>query len=203
MKKLFLAISAAIALLSCNLGSGQNEETEAKEQKKISKIDRSITPANAYNNLFLDSSKIEQFLVDKKIPDSIAWRIRSFYNSRNFEFAWFSSDGLTEQARGFWNLHNNYTSSTDDSSLDNKSLQKRMDNFVEDTIFPSAKNKSFINTEIELTSHFIKHTLLAYEPEYVKRKEMERFVPAKKQDALYNKSKTECNGSFINYCKVS
>mgnify|MGYP000473866018 CR=1 FL=1 len=60
-----------------------------------------------------------------------------------------------------------------------------MDNFVEDTIFPTAKNKSFINTEIELTSHFIRHTLLAYEPEYVKRKEMERFIPAKKQDALY------------------
>ena len=144
MKKLFLAISAAIALLSCNLGSGQNEETEAKEQKKISKIDRSITPANAYNNLFLDSSKIEQFLVDKKIPDSIARRLRSFYYARNFQFAWFSADGLTEQARGFWNLHDYATTYENDTTLKNKSFQKTMDNLIADEdVSVSANNKTF------------------------------------------------------------
>ncbi|HKO80553.1 MAG TPA: L,D-transpeptidase family protein [Chitinophagaceae bacterium] len=185
MKRILLCIAIVYSLLlSCN-DEAETSAGPGKKSKKISARNLSITPSNSYSDLFLDSATVENYIMEKKIPDSIAWRIRSFYNSRNFEFAWFSSDGLTEQARGFWNLHNNYTSSTDDSSLDNKSLQKRMDNFVEDTIFPSAKNKSFINTEIELTSHFIKHTLLAYEPEYVKRKEMERFVPAKKQDALY------------------
>lgn len=185
MKKLFLYIAIGYSLLlSCN-DEAENSAGPGKKNKKISARNYSITPSNSYSDLFLDSATVENFIMEKKIPDSIAWRIRSFYNSRNFEFAWFSSDGLTEQARGFWNLHNNYTSSSDDTALDNKSLQKRMDNLVEDTIFPSAKNKSFINTEIELTSHFIRHTLLAYEPEYVKRKEMERFVPAKKQDALY------------------
>lgn len=185
MKKLLLYIAIGYSLLlSCN-DEAENSAGPGKKNKKISARNYSITPSNSYSDLFLDSATVENFIMEKKIPDSIAWRIRSFYNSRNFEFAWFSSDGLTEQARGFWNLHNNYTSSTDDTALDNKSLQKRMDNLVEDTIFPSAKNKSFINTEIELTSHFIRHTLLAYEPEYVKRKEMERFVPAKKQDALH------------------
>ena len=185
MKKIFLCIAVGYSLLlSCN-DEADNSAGPEKKNKKISARNYSITPSNSYSDLFLDSTTVENFIMEKKIPDSIAWRLRSFYNSRNFEFAWFSSDGLTEQARGFWNLHNNYTSSTDDTTLDNKSLQKRMDNFVEDTIFPSAKNKSFVNTEIELTTHFIKHTLLAYEPEYVKRKEMERFVPGKKQDALY------------------
>ena len=45
----------------------------------------------------------------KKIADSIADRIRSFYNTRNYQYAWFSSDGLTEQARAFWNLHDYVT----------------------------------------------------------------------------------------------
>ena len=36
-----------------------------------------------------------------------------------------------------------------------------------------------------LTSQFIRHTLTVYEPDYVKRKEMERFVPVLKQDAIY------------------
>jgi len=186
MKKTLLCIAIVYSLLpSCN-DDAENGAGPGKKSRKISARNYSITPSNSYSDFFLDSAILENFIVEKKIPDSIAWRIRSFYNSRNYEFAWFSSDGLTEQARGFWNLHNNYTSSTDDTALDNKALQKRMDNLVaEDSLFPSAKDKSIINTEILLTGNFIRHTLLAYEPDYVKRKEMERFVPAKKQDALY------------------
>lgn len=186
MNKLLLCIAIGYSLLlSCN-DDAENSAGPGKKNKKISARNYSITPSNSYSNFFLDSAVVEKFIVEKKIPDSIAWRIRSFYNSRNYEFAWFSSDGLTEQARGFWNLHNNYTSSTDDTALDNKALQKRMDNLVaEDSLLPSAKDKSIINTEIQLTGNFIRHTLLAYEPDYVKRKEMERFIPAKKQDALY------------------
>src|SRR5688500_16218004 len=184
-KTIFCLAMCASLLLSCT-NEGNNSTATVKKNKKISSRNYSITPSNAYSDLFLDSSAVEKFINEKKIPDSIAWRIRSFYNSRNFEFAWFSGDGLTEQARGFWNLHNHYTSSTDDTTLDNKELKKRMNNLIiEDTIYPSAKNKVFINTELLLTSDFIRHTLLAYEADYVKRKEMERFVPASKQDALY------------------
>ncbi len=27
--------------------------------------------------------------------------MRNFYNSRNYSFAWFNEDGLTQQAQGF------------------------------------------------------------------------------------------------------
>ena len=61
-----------------------------------------------------------------------------------------------------------------------------MENYIaEDTLNPSANNQAFINTEIRLTQHFIQYTLSNYEKGYVKRKEMERFIPAKKLDALY------------------
>lgn len=183
-KTLLVLVICTSLIISCN--NEGNSDDAGKKNKKISSRNYSITPSNAYSDLFLDSSVVEKFISEKKIPDSISWRIRSFYNSRNFEFAWFSSDGLTEQARGFWNLHNHYTSSTDDTALDNKALKKRMDNFItEGSLSPSARDKTFINTELQLTSNFIRHTLLAYETEYVKRKEMERFVPASKQDALY------------------
>ena len=181
---LYLTVLTGI-LISCN-NAAENGDSDGKKNKKISSRNYSVTAANAYSNLFLDSNTVEKFISEKKIPDSISRRIRSFYNSRNYQFAWFSSDGLTEQARGFWNLHNHYTSSTDDTALDNKSLKKTMDNFIsEEDLRPSAKSSAFINTEIQLTSNFIRHTLLAYEPDYVKRKEMERFVPAQKLDAIY------------------
>ncbi|HRO69706.1 MAG TPA: L,D-transpeptidase family protein [Chitinophagaceae bacterium] len=182
MIRLFICLfTCTCFLIACN-----NLDTTEKKGKKVSSRNFSVTPRNAYSDLFLDSNAVEKFISEKKIPDSLSRRIRSFYNSRNFEFAWFSSDGLTEQARGFWNLHNHYTSSTDDTLLENKQLQKRMDRLVaQENIAPSAKNKNFIATEIQLTLHFITHTLLAYDREYVKRKEMERFVPAKKVDAIY------------------
>ena len=120
--------------------------------------------------------------------------MRSFYNTRNYQFAWFNQEGLTEQARGFWNLHDYVTTYDNDTTLKDKTLQKRMDALVsEERLSPSASDKSYINTELTLTQHFIQYILSNYEKGYVKRKEMERFIPFKKQaplalaDSLLNK----------------
>ena len=189
MKTLFPFLLLISVLAACN-GVKKNNESDtenSKDSKKnVTKRDYSITPANSYNDLFLDSNRVEQFLASEKLPDTLARRIRSFYNARNYQFAWFSSDGLTEQARGFWNLHSYYTKYSEDSSLDDKKLKSRMEDFTtEETLTPSAHDNNIINTELRLTQHFIQYTLSSYEKGYVKRKEMERFIPAKKLDALY------------------
>jgi murein L,D-transpeptidase YcbB/YkuD len=181
-------------LFGCSLIIACSDSTNSKNginggkdtpNKNISKRDRSITSANAYSDLFLDSLGMEKFIAEKKIPDSLATRIRSFYNTRNYQFAWFSSDGLTEQARAFWNLHDYVTTYDVDTSLKNKSLQKKMDNLItEDELSVNANDKSFINTELTLTQHFILYILHNYEKGYVKRKEMERFIPRKKENPL-------------------
>ncbi|HEU4471545.1 MAG TPA: L,D-transpeptidase family protein, partial [Flavisolibacter sp.] len=101
-------------------------------------------------------------------------------------FAWFSNDGLTEQALGFWNLHDYVTTYDNDTSLRDKALQKRMDNLIaEEKLSISASDQSYLDTELTLTQHFIQYMLNNFEKGYVKRKEMERFVPFKKQDAMY------------------
>ena len=188
MKQLFF-VSTLISffLISCSdggsTGSGNGETREA--EKKISKRDYSINRENSYSDLFLDSIAMEKFITDKKLSDSISRRMRSFYNTRNFQFAWFSSDGLTEQALAFWNLHDYVTTYDDDTALRDKSLQKRMDALVaEESLSPSSSEKSYINTELTLTHHFIQYVLTNFEKGYVKRKEMERFIPFKKTDAL-------------------
>lgn len=135
---------------------------------------------------FLDSLAVEKFISSKKIPDSLSRRIRSFYNTRNYQFAWFTSQGLTEQARGFWNLHDYHTTYNHDSLLHNKTLQRTMDDLIaEENLSVSANNKTYINTELTLTNHFIQYIMNQYEDGYVKRKEMERFIPRKKEDAMY------------------
>lgn len=60
-----------------------------------------------------------------------------------------------------------------------------MDRLIaEDELSVSGSNKDFINTELKLTEHFITYMLNNYEKGFVKRKEMERFIPRKKEDPL-------------------
>jgi murein L,D-transpeptidase YcbB/YkuD len=186
MKKIFSLFLVIILIVRCsNSQDGESGSEAEKASKNVSKRDYSITPASAYSNLFLDSTTMEKFIIEKKIHDSLARRMRSFYNTRNYQFAWFSKDGLTEQARGFWNLHDYEITYGNDSSLNDKALQKKMDNLVmEEDLIVSASDKTYINTELTLTSHFIQYMLKNYEKGYIKRKEMERFIPRKKEDPL-------------------
>jgi murein L,D-transpeptidase YcbB/YkuD len=183
MKKLFLYTALGISLFaSCQ---SHKDGDSSEEKRNVSKRNYSITKANAYSDLFFDSTVMEGFITQNKLSDSLARRMRSFYNTRNYQFAWFSSDGLTEQARGFWNLHDYVTTYAKDSVLKNKILQKKMDALIaSEKLSVSASDKAILNTELTLTQHFIYYMLGNYEKGYVKRKEMERFIPRIKENPL-------------------
>lgn len=189
MKTIFVYAAIIGALLTaCDNAQTANPSVESEEtveeKKNISKRDHSITKANSYSDLFFDSTALEKYIGAKNLDDKVARRLRSFYNTRNFQFAWFTSEGLTEQARAFWNLHEYVTTYDNDTSLRDKSLQKRMDALTaEEELTPTASG-DFVQTELTLTQHFIRYVLSNYEKGYVKRKEMERFIPFKKRPAL-------------------
>src|SRR4030095_15977638 len=106
----------------------------------------------------------------KKLNEKVANRLRSFYNTRNFQFAWFTTSGLTEQARAFWNLHDYVTTYDNDTSLRDKALQKRMDALIAEEKLSVGATASYANTELTLTQHFIQYMLNNYDKGYVKRK---------------------------------
>ncbi len=182
---LILALTTLIFFSACHSKKGKSDETdESKTEKnnKISKRDYGITKANSFNDLFLDSNDVENYITKNNVDDPIARRIRSFYNTRNYQFAWFTSGGLTEQAFGFWTLKN-YSG---DTATKSKQLQKRMDDLMtDDDLKVSSSDKSMVNTELQLTENLIDYTRSNYEKGYVKRKEMERFIPFKKADPIY------------------
>ncbi len=191
MKQLLTWAAICSLFIACNSnqsGTAADDEKGSKSEleKKVTKRDLSITTANAYSNLFMDSSDLENFIATKKPSDSIIRRLRSFYNARNYQFAWFSADGLTEQARGFWNVHEYYTAYSDDTTLHDKKLERRMDAYIlEDDLNPSKSDKSILETELTLSQHFIEYSLKNYDKGYIKRKELERFIPRKRQDPMY------------------
>ena len=72
MKIILYAAIVCSLFVSCNAQEETSEnEGAAKEQKKISKRDLSITKSNSYSDLFVDSLTVEKFITDKKIPDSL------------------------------------------------------------------------------------------------------------------------------------
>ena len=173
MKKLVpLTLLASLILFACN---------EKKEEKKISKRDYSITHKNAYNDLFLDSMVVVKYITDNAIADSISRRIISFYNTRNYEYAWFSSKGLSEQAMGFFSV----LTYSDDTSGVVKKLRTTLDALIAaDDVSITENNEKIKKVEMQLTERLIRYTRSNFEKGYVKRKEMERFIPFKKQDPI-------------------
>src|SRR4051794_1589325 len=185
MKNIFIYALFFILFSACKnnknenkTGDDENKSENTEAAKKITKRDYSINKSNSYSDLFLDSSFVEDFIVERQLNDTLKRRIRSFYNARNYQFAWFSTDGILEQGRSFWNLHEYSTTYGNDTSLNNKALKKRMNALIsKDTLLIPQANKSISNTEITLTQHFIEYILNNYKSGEIKRKEMERFIP--------------------------
>lgn len=199
MKWIHLCTAILIVLvIACNTKKQETTEKEVvmenvdepikegKQAKKVTDRDYSITPAIAYNDIFLDSLDMEKYISSHNLGDKkVALRIRSFYNARNYQYAWFTSKGLTEQTRFFWNQYDYAVTHLKDTSLANSAFYKQAEKLVnQEEIKFSTKDTSLLNTEFAFTENFIRYINSTYEKGYVKRKEQEKFIPIKKLDPL-------------------
>ncbi len=160
---------------------------DSKPVKKVTDRDLSISSGNAFNDMFLDSMAMEKYIADRHLADKkISRRIRSFYNARNYQYAWFTSSGLTEQTRFFWNQYDYAVTHLMDTSLSDKSFYRELENLVnQEKIAVNKNDPALLKAEFGLTENFIRYINSTYEKGYVKRKEQERFIPIKKADPLY------------------
>lgn len=170
-KYLYLLLAIVLVGSSCkNQGRRRLWNRNATSNQEAPSVrDYSITKENAYNDLFLDSASVEKFIAGST-GDSVADNMRDFYNIRNYEFAWFDSKGLTEQALGFRSLYKYATDSAD------KKIDRQMDDLLlhEQTIDP--KDPQIVKIELELSRRFILYCLAAD----IDDRTFETFVPIKK-----------------------
>src|SRR5215213_7295774 len=137
MKKTMIAIAALCLLNACSQVAGWNkskndDSTQVNADSSMNMAivrDESINESNAYSDLFLDSTSINSYIKQKGIPDSTANLIRNFYALRNNGFAWFSTSGLTEQARGLWGLSGSRSDTA--SSKKDRRLSEKMDTLLQ------------------------------------------------------------------------
>ena len=94
--------------------------------------DTSINASNSYNTLFFDSASLEKFITTNGYKDSFANRLRNFYNNRNFQYAWFNGNELSDFASTFYEVQNEYIDYAKDSSLYDEDLAKLFDSVSAD-----------------------------------------------------------------------
>lgn len=174
-------IASVIVILTISLSACKDSpgKTVFKAGKNsISARDTSINRHNSYNDLFLDSNQVEQFISQQQVSDTAAESMRLFYNSRNFEFAWFNSNGLTEQAMAFRNLYDFH-----DSSSNKKALDRKLDQILisEDNHFAESE-PSTIKTELLLSWRFINYIWNSYSTNKTREIALKQLVPSKRQD---------------------
>ncbi|HEX6430529.1 MAG TPA: L,D-transpeptidase family protein [Niastella sp.] len=186
MKHFRFAMLATLLFAGClnNADNATDENGEPAKPKNVSSRNTSITKANSYSDLFFDSTALADYCANNKLSDSIANRMLSFYNARNYQYAWFTSDGFTEEAQLFWNLFDHYLTYSGDTSLANKPLEKHMNRLLIDSFTVSSTEKNFRQTEFRLTESLMGYALKNFDRGYVKRKELERFVPFIKTDPI-------------------
>jgi L,D-transpeptidase YcbB len=182
-----------VFLLSCNgrrnstsedntsitSGTGKNNAIN----KTILPRDRSISKENAYNDIFLDSTDVEKFIAQAKLNDTVAAAIRSFYNARNFEYSWFNSTGLIEQAFNFHSL----CCTDNEKDVFSKSLERRLDKLRipdDSTIAIDPRDPATIKTELEITQKFIEYAISNYTDNGISAADLGTYIPTKKTAIL-------------------
>ena len=129
----------------------------------------------------MDSLAVADYIVQNQLPDSTARRMISFYNTRNYEYAWFSPNGVSEQAMGFSSLLN----FTDDTASSLKKLHKKMNEYIgAENLKVTPSNRSVLQTELLLTENLIDYSKANFKKGYVKRREIEKFIPFVKENAV-------------------
>jgi len=187
MKKFLIAIGAVTAFSSCTqvagwFGNNKDSISSSVDSSSYAAFapDESITAANAYSDLFLDSNAVEQFIQSQKLADSSANTMRNFYRVRNYQFAWFSTDGPTEQARGLWSLQN---AIDEKEAKESEGLNKRMDSLLQkDSLGVAANDSSYVQTELSLTKQLMDYA--SAHPEHINSSQIYYLVPAKKVEAM-------------------
>ncbi|HEX7692098.1 MAG TPA: L,D-transpeptidase family protein [Sediminibacterium sp.] len=180
-KILYAALLALIVFTSCKTRSRriwQRIVNSEKVEEDVYARDYSITKENAYNDIFLDSAGFEKFIADNAMVDSISENMRDFYNMRNFEYAWFDSKGLTEQALGFRSLHKFKTDSV------NKKLDQQLDNLLLHDKKIDPTDPVIMGIELQLTRRFVQFILDSYKDDNIGLRNLESFIPIKKQDVF-------------------
>ncbi len=177
---LVLIAVTAFGVTACKDESRQEGDTPKANSDLIPR-NATITKANSYSDVFLDSVDMESFITEQKLNDTVSTGMRNFYNARNYQYAWFASDGLTEQALAFRNLYD-YTIDTGSTQ---KSLDRRLERLMaNDSLQVNAANADIRKTELLLTWRYVNYVWDQYNGKNARNAALVQLVPSQKYPVI-------------------
>lgn len=167
------AVACAAIIVACNQSTSH--------KFKVEKRDTTIKQTNSFSDIFFDSTALETFINQEHVSDTLADQLRSFYNGRNYQFAWFFQNGLSEPARNFWNTQNDFIAYSGDSSLYNSYLQRVVDSAATKNDSISLVDTTRVRAELLFTRQFFKYASRAYVgSKELNPDDLQWFIPRKK-----------------------
>lgn len=159
-----------------------------KDEQPVAQItprDYSIDSTIAENPLFFDSLLMEQHLRVHKYDAATKLKFRNFYNSRNYQYAWFAKEGMKEQASAFMNLFYDYIDYSKDNTLLLPGLQIQYDSLFNHPSSYTFLDSIVFDTELLLTAQFFRYAAKAYTGSAdINARELEWYIPRKKINAV-------------------
>jgi murein L,D-transpeptidase YcbB/YkuD len=142
-----------------------------------------IDSAHAYSDLYLDTAELDQFISLQHLNDTLALELHNFYNARNFQYAWFDQDGLSEQALAFSSLYQ-YSK---DSSTGRKWLDRELDKLQGDDTSGQKLNAidpTLQRTELLMTWRFMNFLNDRYPDKRQRHAAYLQLIPITKRDPI-------------------
>lgn len=168
----FFGTLSFLLILSCK--NGRNKRPVIR--------DTSITAETSFNDLFMDSVELDQFLKNNSTYQTYTEQFNDFYKDRNYGYAWFDSSGLTEQASNFRNLQLNYINSFEDSSLYQPQMENLLNLFSQSGKMKKVADSLVLKAELLLTGQFFRYAAKVYKGSDIDAAELGWFIPRKKID---------------------
>ncbi len=177
--------SSALAVLFAILGLIVSSCQQGKPAAVKIQRDTTITPANAYSDLFFDSASLENYLQRTPWHDSLKQAMHHFYIGRNYQYAWLNKEGFTEQAFLFQNLLNDYLSYSKDSVVFNSLVKQLLDSAQQQKKPLLLPDSLRFKAEMGITSSFLRYAFRAYQGNITRHlDDLNWFIPRKRISPL-------------------
>ena len=148
---------------------------------------------NDSSNLMLKEAKIASFFKLHPENKTIQENVFLFYKKRNYAYAWFTKNGMTEAVLNFQNQLQNYKYNFQDNDLNSAEIDKLIDSKNETENDAIQKEK----LELLLTITYFKYAKKAFGGIDKSEHELDWYIPRKKKnyqvmlDSLITKDKNE------------
>ncbi|MBC7525825.1 MAG: L,D-transpeptidase family protein [Flavobacterium sp.] len=167
MKNILKILLIALVLISC---------------KKENEGNTSTIKTQNYTDIFLDKSTITTFFKTNPENEKVVKEVNLFYKNRNFQYAWFNKNGMTQAVPNFQNQLQNYSNDFDDKTFNNAQLDTLI------TMIKTNPNSSEIDKnqlqklELILTTTFFKYSEKAFSGVNKNNRKLDWFIPREKKN---------------------